>query len=296
VELRGRDRRALRVQLRARNHRHLLLDPLGHETSDRALQGELEPSLDTDLVVVRKSLQKMQDALDALTSQLKHTDAQRRRLFADLTHELATPTATILAISDALENVRGDGPEHTKMVSFLEHEASRLERLVRDMRDLARLDDPDMALERELLDVGALAREAGARSGAMATDLARVEVDATEAFANVDRVRIDQVLANLIGNARRYTKPEGRIVVSVAKADAMVRITVDDDGVGVPDEMLSRLGERLLRIDPSRSTKTGGHGLGLSIVSAVVHRHGGTLRFERAPIGGLRIDICLPGC
>lgn len=258
------------------------------------LRGELEPSIDTDLVVVHDALLAMQNALDALTSQLKHVDAQRRRLFADLTHELATPTATILAIAESLAT-QGDATERARHVALLEKESARLERLIGDMRDLARLDDPDLAFDRTRTDLGALVREVCERSGALDPGSAKVEApEASEAWAEVDRLRIEQVLTNLIGNARRYTQPSGHIVVRARPREGTIVLSVDDDGTGVPDDMLPRLGERLLRIDPSRSTKTGGHGLGLAIVTAIVHRHGGTLRFERADIGGLRVEIVLP--
>src|SRR5262249_20869092 len=144
--------------------------------------------------------------------------------------------------------------------------------------------------ERARADVAAIARGAAER----AAD-ARVTCAADEAFARVDAVRIEQVVVNLIGNALRYTPPDGRVAVTVRAHAGGARLEVGDSGTGVPDEMLPRLGERLLRIDPSRSRATGGHGLGLSIVKVIVERHDGTLRFGRSPLGGLHVTIDLPG-
>lgn len=261
------------------------------------LRGELEPSIDTDLVVMHNAVRKMQDALDALTSELKDVDAQRRRLFADLTHELATPTGTILAIASSLaEPAALDDPaDRVRHAELLEKEAARLERLIGDMRDLARFDDPDLAFDREPTNLAAMARDLAERSRSLGGAGAPITVHASEeVWADVDRLRLEQAISNLLGNARRYTQPDGHIAITLSREDERVRITVDDDGVGVPDEMLARLGERLLRIDPSRSAKTGGHGLGLSIVRAIVQRHGGALRFLRSPSGGLRAEIDLP--
>lgn len=260
------------------------------------LRSELEPSIDTDLVVMHQAVRKMQDALDALTSELKDVDAQRRRLFADLTHELATPTGTILAIASSLAEpaALADPADRARHAELLEKEAGRLERLIGDMRDLARFDDPDLAFERERTDLVEVAREVAARAPLLAGSGAAIEVRGEEAWAEVDRLRLEQALGNLVGNARRYTKPDGHVVIALTREAEGLRLTVDDDGIGVPDEMLPRLGERLLRLDPSRSAKTGGHGLGLAIVRAIVQRHGGTLRFARAPIGGLRAEIVLP--
>jgi len=259
------------------------------------LRGDLEPSIDTDLVMVREAIERMREALDTMTTRLRHVDAQRRRLFGDLSHELATPIGTILAISEALsrEAIVEDRDERTKLLAFLEQEVTRLERLASDMRDLAWLDDPDFSLERGPADVASLARATVSRLAAVGTGAA-VECVGASAPADVDSGRIEQVITNLVNNARRHAGASGHVRVEVSASDERVAILVDDDGTGVPDDVLPRLGERLFRPDPSRATRTGGHGLGLSIVRAVVQRHGGEIRFERAPMGGLRVAIALP--
>ncbi|HZJ65494.1 MAG TPA: ATP-binding protein, partial [Kofleriaceae bacterium] len=109
-----------------------------------------------------------------------------------------------------------------------------------------------------------------------------------------DAMRVDQALANLLSNAMRYTPSGGRIAIGVEHVAQTVQLTVEDSGTGVPDDVLPRLGQRLLRLDPSRNRTTGGSGLGLSIVSAIVKRHDGTLQFGRAALGGLRVVVTLP--
>jgi signal transduction histidine kinase len=274
-------------------HRAARLARILRRIADGDLLAQLEPLLDTDLRVVREALARMQTALDELTNRLKHTDAQRRRLFADLAHELATPTSTILAIAAALasRNVAQCDEDRERFVSFLEQEATRLERLVTDVRDLARLDDPDTAIEQAPTDLAELVRRTAERMNAADVEAARITVVAKPAWAMADLGRMEQVLINLLTNARRYTPPDGLIAVATQGDGDEVLLVVEDSGVGVPDEMLPRLGERLLRLDPSRSVKTGGHGLGLSIVSAVVQRHQGRLRFERSALGGLRVVV-----
>jgi signal transduction histidine kinase len=261
------------------------------------LHSELAPLLDTDLQVVRDALGAMRVALDELTTRLRHTDAQRRRLFADLAHELATPTTTILAIAEALADpalCRSDA-DRARITAALDHEAARLGRLIRDVRDLARLDDPDIALELADVDLAAVARRAAGRLDLAAPDRPPIAITTTAVPpVHGDEGRLDQVVMNLLSNARRYTPAHSAIHLAVTPHGAGVRLTVEDDGAGVPDDALPRLGERLFRVDPSRTAKTGGTGLGLSIVAAVVHRHGGTLRFERAAVGGLRVVIELP--
>jgi two-component system sensor histidine kinase BaeS len=260
------------------------------------LETRLPPAPDVELEPVRESFERMGAALRRLTAELRHEDAQRRRLFADLAHELATPTCTILGISEALGTPALSSTEEERawLVESLEHEASRLHRLTRDMRDLANLDDPDFALEPHPTDVGDLARKTAERLDRVQPGAARIHCRADAARATVDPGRVEQVLVNLLTNAQRYTPPDAGIDLDVARTEAGVRIVVDDGGSGVPSDMLPRLGERLFRPDPSRTRHSGGHGLGLSIVSAIVHRHGGVLRFDRAPLGGLRVSIDLP--
>jgi two-component system sensor histidine kinase BaeS len=256
----------------------------------------LPPAPDPEFVVVREAFDAMGGALRELTSSLQYADAQRRRLFADLAHELATPVSSVLGILEALERpelCRSD-EERAHLLRTLEHEVTRLERLIRDVRELAYLDDPDVRLEPERADVAAAAERVAKRMSAGSR--ARIVCDAAPSFARIDVTRIEQVFVNLLANALRYTPDDGTIRVAVQAREGSVRAVVEDSGAGVPDELLPRLGERLLRADPSRDRATGGHGLGLSIVSAIVHKHGGKVAFSRSELGGLRVAIELAAC
>jgi signal transduction histidine kinase len=253
----------------------------------RAFFGELQ--------VVRDMFRTMVRALDKLTTSLQDADEQRRRLFADLAHELATPTSTMLGIVDALahpERIANFDPP--RLLAHLEREAVRLARLIDDLRDLAHLDDPETRLEPQCVNLASLASLAVERAHVIAAGRVSIECRAETATAVVDAVRIDQALVNLLSNALRYTPAGGRIAVAVEPVAGAVQLTVEDSGSGVPDDVLPRLGQRLLRVDPSRTRSTGGTGLGLSIVAAIVERHAGTLRFARADIGGLRAVITIP--
>jgi two-component system sensor histidine kinase BaeS len=264
--------------------------------ADGALDTELPPAPDADMAPVREAFNRMAAALRASTERLRHADAQRRRLFADLVHELATPTSTILGLTEALASpaLCPDEATRARLLALLEREGTRLERFVEDMRELGALDDPDVAMEPAPADVGAIARAAVERVDLAGPPGAPIRCATESVVADVDASRIEQVLGNLLVNARRYTPAEGRIEVHVSRRGEGVRLVVEDSGEGVPDALLPRLGQRLFRADASRSRRTGGHGLGLSIAGAVVHRHGGRLSFERAALGGLRAVIDLP--
>lgn len=257
---------------------------------------ELPPPPDADVATVRTAMLSMSTALRDLTQRLRDADAARRRLFSDLSHELATPSSTIIALTDALATpgVCKTEEQRNEIVAALTGETARLARLVSDMRDLGQLDDPDFVLERQPVDLAATVRSVVQRLKLTKLEGFTVDVEAEPATAFVDRERIEQVVVNLLTNAARYAHEAGQLRVRVENGDNRARIVVDDAGEGVPSDMLGRLGERLLRIDPSRSRKTGGSGLGLSIVRAIVERHGGAVRFDKSALGGLQVTLELP--
>jgi two-component system sensor histidine kinase BaeS len=248
-----------------------------------------------ELQVVRDMFRTMARSLDELTTNLQDAGDQRRRLFADLAHELATPTSTVLGIAEALSHPeRFAAQDPPRLIAHLEREATRLTRLIGDVRDLAHLDDPETRLEPQRVDVSSLAQLAVERAEVIADGRVSIECRTAPAPAIADAMRLDQALANLLSNALRYTPPGGRIAVGVEQLADTVQLTVEDSGTGVPDDALPRLGQRLLRLDPSRNRMTGGSGLGLSIVAAIIQRHAGTLQFSRAALGGLRVVMTLP--
>ncbi len=247
-----------------------------------------------DYVVLHSAFSSMTRALDELTTRLQHDDKQRRRLFADLAHELSTPTASIVAVADALSDPKFGKELHGKLLQSLDEESRRLERLIKDVRELANLDDPDVAFHFSPGDLSDIAQRFADRTN-MVSAHAKVEVVTARAFViELDEVRIEQILTNLVANAHRYTPKTGFVRVALNEVENGVEMLIEDTGPGVSDSVLPRLGERLLRVDPSRARATGGAGLGLSIVSAIIHRHHGTLTFEHGSLGGLAARFVFP--
>ena len=254
---------------------------------------ETAQNVDRDLLGLRDAFDTLRAELDRALRRLAHADAQRRRLFADLAHELATPASALLALGDTLSgDVPLDDAARARLLKNLESETLRLARLVEDIRDLAELDDPDVSFECERVDLAVIL--SGVIESLASGDGAKIETSSESVFVEVDAMRIDQVMLNLLRNARRHTPADRSIRVEVKAQGKSALIVVDDDGPGVPPEMLQRLGERLFRIDAGRDRRSGGHGLGLSIVRAILDRHGGTVQFEAGVSGGLRVTLSLP--
>jgi signal transduction histidine kinase len=253
----------------------------------------MPPPPSAEFVTVRDAFTAMSQALDAHVQRLRDADAERRRLFADLAHELATPTTTLLGVAEALQH--GAGDRTGALLDHLVHETARLERLIADVRELARLDEPELRLERSPCDVAALAR--GVTGRAQLAGGHAITCDAASVTIDADPARIEQAVTNLVRNAVVHagTGRAARIAVTAGPHGDGARITVDDDGPGVPADHLGQLGRRLWRADASRSRERGGgSGLGLSIVLAIAADHGGTVGFARSALGGLRVELILP--
>jgi two-component system, OmpR family, sensor histidine kinase BaeS len=244
----------------------------------------------TDFAAVRAAFAGMARALEESLNALREADLDRRRLFADLAHELATPTTTLLGIAHAL---RSPDTDTARMLDHLERETGRLERLISDVREIAHLEDPALAMHLEECDLGDIVGRVVDRIR-LASPNVTVRFTPSATPAKVDPLRIDQVVTNLLDNAARYAANGGIVSVALTTRNADHHITIEDSGSGVPDDVLPQLGRRMLRLDPSRARSSGGHGLGLSIVCVIVERHGGDVTFGRASLGGLLVDVRLP--
>jgi two-component system OmpR family sensor kinase len=239
-------------------------------------------------------------ALDALLSNVEdalgarqQSEDRLRAFIADASHELRTPLASIrgyaqLALAD------GSDPEspRTRSLDRIESEAERMGRLVDDLLLLARL-DAGQELRHETVDVALIAIESV--DDAHAADPTRewlVEVDGA-VEVNGDAGRIRQVVINLLANARMHTPPGTRVTTTVEHDDAHARIIVADEGPGIAPDVLPRLFDRFARGGSARDRASGGAGLGLSIVSAIVEAHGGTVDVS-SDAGGASFMVVLP--
>lgn len=258
------------------------------------LNAPLPEPPDPDFREVRDAFEIMRVSLSEALFRLERADTQRRRLFSDLSHELATPTSAVLGLVDTLASpaLCSSDEDRLRLLTSLEGEALRMSRLVSDLRDLAELDDPDVPFFEEPVQLGARIEETAKRFSDL--EGAQLVVEVEECWISADSARVEQVLANLITNARRHTPAEGSIHVSVKARPERAVLVVEDSGPGVPDELVGRLGERLLRLDSSRDRRTGGSGLGLSIVRQIAERHSASLAFDRGGLGGLRATVEFP--
>jgi signal transduction histidine kinase len=244
---------------------------------------------------------EMAGGLEERTEALMVADRTRRQLLADVSHELMTPLAAIRGYVETLgmPDVTLDEPTRQRYLKIVEDEAERLERIVGDLLDLARLEGGGVTFVVERVSTSGLFERLWHRHGpdleARGITLETVGADRMPEIQG-DTARLEQVLQNLVANALRHTPSGGRITVTIERINAGVRLSVEDTGPGIPTEHLARIFDRFYKVDVSRAgtTTPSGSGLGLSIAQAIVLRHGGTITAGNVAGSGARFEIVLP--
>jgi two-component system OmpR family sensor kinase len=229
------------------------------------------------------ALNSMLTQIEAAFEERRATEDRLRRFVADASHELRTPLTSIRGYAELFRRGAGSNPEDlAKSMSRIEAEAGRMGILVDDLLLLARLDQ-GRPLEREPVDLGAVAAEAVEAARVIEPDRPiDLELRPEVAAMSGDRDRLRHVVDNLIENARVHTASGSPIHISVVVSEDVIVLTVRDEGEGLSTEVETRVFERFFRGDPARSRDTGGAGLGLSIVAAIVKAHGGTVTARNA--------------
>lgn len=239
---------------------------------------------------------RLADDFNLLARTLQRNEEIRRRMMADVAHELRTPLAIIQGELHALEDgIRQPTPE---TLASLRAEAAALGKLVDDLYQLSLSDLGALDYRRTDLDLRNEVRNAlpALRSRCEAVGLALEDagVAGQPLRVHADSARIGQLVANLLENSIRYTDAPGRIVVSCSASQGRAVLEVSDSAPRVPEEYLPRLFDRFFRMEESRNRVSGGAGLGLAICRNIVEAHDGTIQASASPLGGVTITVCLP--
>ncbi len=246
-------------------------------------------------------IQRAFAATEASEAAARHSEAKMRRFVADASHELRTPLTTISGFAELYR--QGATADPAMSMERIEHEAQRMGLLVEDLLMLARL-DAQRPLELGPVDLLAVASDAvhDARAVTAATGddgpQRSVELEIRSGTGTLevlgDEARLRQVLANLLNNALTHTPPDADVTVRLTPTDDEVLLEVADTGQGLPPEEAERIFERFYRTDTSRARASGGSGLGLSIVQALVAAHYGTVSVTSTQGEGTTFTVHLP--
>lgn len=246
-----------------------------------------------DVTVQRHQERALASALDlerAAADRLRRVDELRKVFLQAVSHELRTPLTALLGFSATLRDRAADLPAERSaaMADRIHRQSARMQRLLDDLLDVDRLSRGVLALDRTPTDVGELVRR-------VVDELedGRVELEAPPCVAAVDPAKIERILVNLLVNARRHAGPDA-VVRVVLDPGPPLRLVVEDDGPGVPEEQRRAVFEPFAQGRTAEGAASPGTGIGLTLVAAFAELHGGRAWVETSDLGGARFVIELP--
>ena len=262
-------------------------------------------------VVGDDELADLARSFNQMAHQLTQIETRRRQLIGDVAHELRTPLSSIRSVMEGL--VDGVLPAEPATFLNVQHEVSRLQRLVHDLEELSKAEAGELDLELAWVQPAAIVEPAITRLALQYEDKGiqlRTDLPENLPQVNIDPARMTQVMLNLLGNALQYTPSGGRVTVQCSvignqlsvngehclpNTDHCLRITVTDTGIGLTPDQLAHIFERFYRVDKSRSRAGGGSGIGLTISKHLVEAHNGCLTAASPGLNqGSTFTIVLP--
>ena len=224
-------------------------------------------------------------------------DNMQKEFVADVSHELKTPITSIMGYADTLLEGEYDKETQTKFLNVIATEARRMAKLVTDLLTLSRYDSNKKKTKKESFDLGELVKKCQDK---LAIEIKKkkhtvnsfVTADVPPVYADKDD--IERVILNILTNSIKYTKDGGEIKIYVGFVYNDAYIKVFDNGIGIPEEDLSRIFERFYRVDKARTREMGGSGLGLSIAKEILDKNGGSIDIKSVVGQGTEVVIRIP--
>ena len=236
------------------------------------------------------------DGVQDITEHVK-LDNMRKEFVADVSHELKTPITSIMGYADTLLEGEYDKETQEKFLGVIASEARRMAKLVTDLLTLSRYDNNKNKTQKESFDLGDLVKKCQDK---LAIEIKKknhtvncfVTADVPPVYA--DKYDIERVVLNILTNSIKYTKEGGEIKIYVGFVYNDAYIKIFDNGIGIPEEDLSRIFERFYRVDKARTREMGGTGLGLSIAKEILDKNGGSIDIKSVVGQGTEVVIKIP--
>lgn len=271
------------------------------DTASAIAKGDLSQRVPESATDPYTELGRLGGALNEMLVQIEHSsnlraesEARLRQFVADAAHELRTPLTSLRGYAELYrQGALRDQPAVANAMGRIESEGTRMARLVDELLLLARLDQ-QRGLELTRVDLAEISRDAIADFRAVEPERPVSDSLVSSAIVLGDRLRLRQVIDNLLTNVRIHTPPGTPVHVSIAVANEFVQLRVHDDGPGIGPDDQAHIFERFWRGDPSRGRRSGSSGLGLSIVASLVESHGGRISVQSEPDRGTTFIVELP--
>lgn len=243
----------------------------------------------------QKELNALAVSINAMLERIDQGYKAQARFVSDASHELRTPIAVIQGYANLLDRWGKDDPEtRQEAITAIRSEAESMKALVEQLLFLARGDNDSMRVQLEELNLSALAEEVFQETELIDRDHRLDSQIAPDVRVMADDGLMKQALRVVVDNALKYTPAGGRVALTLLVENGTARLSVTDEGQGIPPESLPHIFERFYRTDESRARQTGGTGLGLSIAKYIVDRHNGWIEVVSRVNAGTRMTVCIP--
>ncbi|MEI7884920.1 MAG: ATP-binding protein [Clostridia bacterium] len=244
------------------------------EQSKRIARGEFETKISTNSST--SEIVELTETINCLAETLGRQESLRKRLSADIAHELRTPIATLQSHLELM--LAGIWQADQARLAGLQEEAIRLGKLVGDLNKIAQVESENLVLQRAEFDLNQVGKSV---VNLVESEFFKAQIEliyqGESALMVGDQDKIKQVFLNLLTNALCYTGTGGKVEVTVTNSTAKIVVQIKDNGIGIPVEDLGNIFARFYRVDKARSRNSGGTGIGLAITKAFVEAHGGTI-------------------
>lgn len=245
-------------------------------------------------ITSKDELGDLANSIESLATELSYLKEQRNDFLASISHELRTPLTYVKGYADIVNKRNLSDEERNKYLNIIKEETDRLTGLIKELFDLAQMDQNTFVIEKERIQLSPF--------------LKKLEEKITPAFEQefklscepnveviADPVKLEQILINLLDNARKYSAEGSTVRLEAWKNRNSTHIVVADNGKGIPEKDLPYIFNRFYRVEKSRTRSLGGTGLGLAIVQELVHAHGGEITVTSIEHHGTRFEIIFKG-
>jgi two-component system sensor histidine kinase ArlS len=262
------------------------------EATKKLSNGDFSVTLPTPS---RDELGELSQSIQTLANDLNYLKQERNEFLASISHELRTPLTYINGYADI---ARRNGLQETERVHYLTiiyEESERLSRLLKELFDLVKMDQNTFSINKEKVNLRLFLQSICERVlPAFKNNGANLVFDCQEdLFIELDPARFEQVILNLLDNSLKYSKESTTTFIRAIETNGVIQVMIMDQGIGIPQQDLPHIFDRLYRVDKSRSRDSGGFGLGLAITKQLVEAHGGEILVDSKPGQGTTFKIIL---
>nr|WP_263324864.1 cell wall metabolism sensor histidine kinase WalK [Neobacillus sp. Marseille-Q6967] len=225
---------------------------------------------------------ELSQSIQTLANDLNYLKQERNEFLASISHELRTPLTYINGYADIARRKGLGEQDRDQYLTIIQEEAQRVSRLVKELFDLAKLDQNHFSIKKEKVHLNAFLQSTFERVLPAFKDKGiNLVLDCPNNLSlDIDPIRFEQVILNLLDNSLKYSKASTSTYLRAFEENGEIKVVIHDQGVGIPQEDLPHIFDRLYRVDKSRSRSTGGFGLGLAIVKQIIEAHGGEITVE----------------